>query len=185
MDEGHGRPARRYSLRNIAVVDRSKLQRTVGGTAVGNFMEWYDFGIFGFLATTIAMVFFPSGSGLALVATFGAFAVSFLVRPDRTSPRHGHRQHPGTCLLSDARWSSGRGSRALHARDGRRTAAGHTTLRSEQRGGQGHGQRCAQGSGRRPAVRPGMTRRQVGKACDPARRRCCRLDRRPRFFEVS
>jgi MHS family proline/betaine transporter-like MFS transporter len=81
MDEGHGRPARRYSFRNIAVVDRSKLQRTVGGTAVGNFMEWYDFGIFGFLATTIAMVFFPSGSGLALVATFGAFAVSFLVRP--------------------------------------------------------------------------------------------------------
>lgn len=81
MDGGRARSSRRFSLRNITVIERSKLQQTVGGTAVGNFMEWYDFGIYGFMATTLAAVFFPSGSGLALVATFAAFAVSFLVRP--------------------------------------------------------------------------------------------------------
>jgi MFS family permease len=90
---------------------------------------------------------------------------------DRAGPRHGRRQHPGACLLPDARRRSGRGGGAVHARDGRRAATGHTTRRSEQGGGQGHGQRCAQGPGRRPAVRPGMIRRRavpsLGKGFQP------------------
>ncbi|MPV49984.1 MFS transporter [Pseudactinotalea sp. HY160] len=59
------------------------MRRSVTGTAVGNFMEWYDFGVYAYLATVIAQVFFPSGaSGTAsLIGTFGILAASFLVRP--------------------------------------------------------------------------------------------------------
>lgn len=46
-------------------------------------MEWYDFGIYGFLATTIARVFYPtdSSSAVGLIATFGTLAAAFAVRP--------------------------------------------------------------------------------------------------------
>ncbi|CAJ1495822.1 MFS transporter [[Mycobacterium] kokjensenii] len=59
------------------------MRRSITGTAVGNFMEWYDFGIYGFLATTIAQVFYPgdSASAVGLIATFGTLAAAFAVRP--------------------------------------------------------------------------------------------------------
>jgi MHS family proline/betaine transporter-like MFS transporter len=59
------------------------MRRSIAGTAVGNFTEWYDFGIYGFLATTIARVFFPadSSSAVGLIATFGTLAAAFAVRP--------------------------------------------------------------------------------------------------------
>ena len=50
--------------------------------AVGNVLEWYDFGLFGFFAPTIARQFFPREDGLAaLMETFGIFATGFLMRP--------------------------------------------------------------------------------------------------------
>ncbi|OBI40430.1 MFS transporter [Mycobacterium kyorinense] len=59
------------------------MRRSIVGTAIGNFMEWYDFGIYGFLATTIARVFYPtdSSSAVGLIATFGTLAAAFAVRP--------------------------------------------------------------------------------------------------------
>lgn len=58
------------------------LKRAVGAAALGNAMEWFDFGVYSFLAVTIGKVFFPGGSPAAqLLATFGAFAAAFLVRP--------------------------------------------------------------------------------------------------------
>ena len=67
---------------DITIVDRSMLKRAVGAAALGNAMEWFDFGVYSFLAVTIGKVFFPSGSPAAqLIATFAAFAAAFLVRP--------------------------------------------------------------------------------------------------------
>ncbi len=59
------------------------MRRSIVGTAVGNFTEWYDFGIYGFLAPTIARVFLPadSSSAVGLIATFGTLAAAFAVRP--------------------------------------------------------------------------------------------------------
>ncbi|WP_421015757.1 MFS transporter, partial [Glutamicibacter creatinolyticus] len=46
------------------------------------FVEWFDYAAYGYLAVTIAAVFFPSDDRqLALLMTFGVFAISFLVRP--------------------------------------------------------------------------------------------------------
>jgi MHS family proline/betaine transporter-like MFS transporter len=68
---------------DIRVSDPATMRRAIAGTAIGNFMEWYDFGIYGFLATTIARVFYPtdSSSAAGLIATFGTLAAAFAVRP--------------------------------------------------------------------------------------------------------
>ncbi len=45
-------------------------------------MEWFDFGVYAYLATTIGKVFFPDASGSAqLLSTFAIFAAAFIVRP--------------------------------------------------------------------------------------------------------
>src|SRR5699024_2000874 len=45
-------------------------------------VEWFDYAVYGYLAATISVTFFPESSQTAgLLATFGLFAVSFLVRP--------------------------------------------------------------------------------------------------------
>lgn len=60
----------------------SPLFRTVAAGAVGNVMEWYDFGLFGFFAPTLSRQFFPKEDPLAALAgTFGVFATGFLMRP--------------------------------------------------------------------------------------------------------
>ncbi len=65
-----------------AHVDRKTRQRVVTASFIGNFVEWFDYAVYGYLATTIAVVFFPAGDrAAALLATFALFAVSFLVRP--------------------------------------------------------------------------------------------------------
>lgn len=49
---------------------------------IGNIIEWYDIGLYGFLATTMATLFFPKEqSGAALLYTFAIFAVGFVPRP--------------------------------------------------------------------------------------------------------
>ncbi len=49
---------------------------------VGNVMEWYDFAVYGYFASIIGTLFFPSKTpAVSLIAAFGAFAAGFLVRP--------------------------------------------------------------------------------------------------------
>src|SRR5437763_6255004 len=49
---------------------------------IGNVLEWYDFAAYGFLAATFATNFFPLENHLlALLASYGVFAVAFVTRP--------------------------------------------------------------------------------------------------------
>jgi MHS family proline/betaine transporter-like MFS transporter len=58
------------------------VKRAVKAAALGNAMEWFDFGVYSYIAVTLGKVFFPSGNPTAqLLSTFGAFAAAFLVRP--------------------------------------------------------------------------------------------------------
>ncbi|MER7011638.1 MFS transporter [Saccharopolyspora sp. NPDC000359] len=58
------------------------IRRVVTACFIGNCVEWFDYAAYGYLATTIARNFFPTSSPTAsLLATFGVFALSFLVRP--------------------------------------------------------------------------------------------------------
>ncbi|GHJ36554.1 MFS transporter [Streptomyces sp. TS71-3] len=67
---------------DITVTDEAAVRRAVKAAALGNAMEWFDFGIYSYLAVTIGHVFFPSGNDtVQLLSSFATFAVSFLVRP--------------------------------------------------------------------------------------------------------
>lgn len=56
--------------------------RAIGAGMIGNVLEWYDFAIYGFFAVEIGRQFFPHESQVAqLLATFGVFAVGYLMRP--------------------------------------------------------------------------------------------------------
>ncbi|WP_254459415.1 glycine betaine/L-proline transporter ProP [Xanthomonas sacchari] len=73
---------RQLRVEEVTVVDKPMLKRAVGAAALGNAMEWFDFGVYGYLAVTLGHVFFPSTNPTAqLIATFATFTVAFLVRP--------------------------------------------------------------------------------------------------------
>lgn len=59
-------------------VDASTLRKAIAGSAIGNATEWYDYGVYGYVAVQIADNFFPNSG---LVGTFLVFAVSFVLRP--------------------------------------------------------------------------------------------------------
>lgn len=60
----------------------TKIGFIIGASSVGTLIEWYDFYIFGMLATIISVQFFPEGAGAsALLSTLAIFAAGFIVRP--------------------------------------------------------------------------------------------------------
>ncbi|MEV0414135.1 MFS transporter [Streptomyces sp. NPDC050448] len=72
-----------------AAARRTTSRRALLAGSVGNLVEWYEFGVYGCLATVIAANFFtPGASGAAgtggaeaLVATYASFALAFFFRP--------------------------------------------------------------------------------------------------------
>lgn len=56
--------------------------KIIFSSSLGTLIEWYDFYIFGMLAKTISVQFFPEGNDTAaLLSTLAIFAAGFLVRP--------------------------------------------------------------------------------------------------------
>ncbi|WP_439678462.1 glycine betaine/L-proline transporter ProP [Embleya sp. MST-111070] len=79
MVPGRGRQVREE---DITIVDAKTVDTAVKATMLGNAMEWYDFGIYAYMAVTIGKVFFPSGNDAAqTLSSFATFAAAFLVRP--------------------------------------------------------------------------------------------------------
>lgn len=59
-----------------------KQKKIILAGAIGNTLEWYDFTIYAFFVPIIAAQFFPNKDPfLSILATFGVFAIGFLVRP--------------------------------------------------------------------------------------------------------
>lgn len=73
---------RRLEADDVLVVERSSIRSAISGTVVGNFMEWFDFGVYGYVTVTLSQLFFQTGDEQldVLLALLG-FAVSFVVRP--------------------------------------------------------------------------------------------------------
>ncbi|MFJ3483303.1 MFS transporter [Pseudomonas sp. NPDC090202] len=62
--------------------ERNALRRAASASFMGNFVEWFDYAAYGYLATVIALIFFPQTDKTSgLLATFAVFAISFIVRP--------------------------------------------------------------------------------------------------------
>src|ERR1700761_3785419 len=59
-----------------------RLRTVIIAATIGNALEWFDFLVYGFFATTLAEVFFPARNPtVSLLLTFGAFGLSYVVRP--------------------------------------------------------------------------------------------------------
>ncbi|MFD3507780.1 MFS transporter [Nocardia sp. NPDC058666] len=65
----------------MAEESKSVLHRAIGASAIGNAVEWFDYGVYAYLATYIAKSLFPGDGESGLVYTLLGFAVSFLIRP--------------------------------------------------------------------------------------------------------
>ena len=64
------------------LTDQTRRWRAVGAASIGNALEWFDFVIYGYFATTIAKLFFPSSSeGELVLIAFATFGITFFVRP--------------------------------------------------------------------------------------------------------
>ncbi|MGH7211984.1 MAG: MFS transporter, partial [Acetobacteraceae bacterium] len=64
------------------VPTRHETRKAVFAAAIGNVLEWYDFGVYVFFAGIIARNFFPaSNPSAALLSSFAVFGVGFLMRP--------------------------------------------------------------------------------------------------------
>ncbi|QIP70194.1 proline/glycine betaine transporter ProP [Streptomyces sp. VN1] len=81
-DHPSASPSAHHGSARPTATDPALVRRAVKAAALGNAMEWFDFGVYSYIAVTLGKVFFPSGSPTAqLLSTFGAFAAAFLVRP--------------------------------------------------------------------------------------------------------
>ena len=73
---------RRLKVSDVNVVDQPMLKKALGGTIVGNTMEWYDVGVFGYLITTMGPVFLPEADkSVQTLFLLGTFAATFIARP--------------------------------------------------------------------------------------------------------
>jgi MHS family proline/betaine transporter-like MFS transporter len=71
----------RTDINAINNIKRLSSQALLAGM-IGNILEWYDFGLYGYLAPVIGAHFFPSTNPVAsLLGAYGGFALGFAVRP--------------------------------------------------------------------------------------------------------
>lgn len=76
------RSKKTLNVEDITVIDNATLKRAVAAAALGNAMEWFDFGVYSYIAFALSKVFFADlPEGIQLLATFATFAIAFLVRP--------------------------------------------------------------------------------------------------------
>ena len=75
-EEGHAVHSADEAARRAAVSKAAK------SSFLGNFIEWFDYASYGYLAGVIGTVFFPEAdASVQLMASFGVFATSFIMRP--------------------------------------------------------------------------------------------------------
>jgi MHS family proline/betaine transporter-like MFS transporter len=79
-------------------METSNRRKAMFAAAAGHTLEWYDFGVYAFVAVNIAKQIFPADNATAsLLATFAAFGAGFLSRPlgafilGRFADRRGRR----------------------------------------------------------------------------------------------
>ncbi|MDM7890815.1 MFS transporter [Curtobacterium caseinilyticum] len=100
------RPPRRLRVSDVTVVDKSMMRRAVSGMVVGNTMEWYDVGVYGYLAVTMGKVFLPTAEpSVQILFSLGVFAATYVARPlggivfGRLGDRLGRQKVLATTLI--------------------------------------------------------------------------------------
>lgn len=81
---GHDVPIKSFPARMppASLPSTSSITRVILAGGVGSAMEWFDFGVYAYLAPTLGKVFFPSGDPVAaLLSSFAVFSVGYFMRP--------------------------------------------------------------------------------------------------------
>jgi len=66
----------------LATPTMGESRKAVIAGTIGNVLEWYDFGVYGYFATTISQLFFPGEDPtISLLKAFAVFGVGFVMRP--------------------------------------------------------------------------------------------------------
>jgi len=83
----------------LAAAPDDQRRKAILTGVIGNVLEWYDFGVYGYFVSIISELFFPSSDPLSsLLLTFGVFGVGFVMRPVGSilfgiyGDRHGRRK---------------------------------------------------------------------------------------------
>lgn len=70
------------TLHDVTIIDDAKLRKAITAASLGNAMEWFDFGVYGFVAYALGKVFFPGADpSVQMIAALATFSVPFLIRP--------------------------------------------------------------------------------------------------------
>ncbi|AIX75548.1 MAG: glycine betaine/L-proline transporter ProP [Mixta calida] len=70
------------ALDDVTIIDDARLRKAITAASLGNAMEWFDFGVYGFVAYALGKVFFPGADpGVQMIAALATFSVPFLIRP--------------------------------------------------------------------------------------------------------
>jgi MHS family proline/betaine transporter-like MFS transporter len=91
---------------NLLAGTGTQYRKAITAGVIGNVLEWYDFGVYGYLVPTISQLFFPSGDPVvSLLSTFAVFGVGFVMRPVGSvlfgiyGDRHGRRKALSTVVF--------------------------------------------------------------------------------------
>src|SRR5467141_4744444 len=80
----------------ILSAERKSKVWSVVRVSSGNFLEMYDFMVFGYYASAIGRAFFPSGSPfVSLMLSLMTFGAGFLMRPLGAIVLGAYADHPG------------------------------------------------------------------------------------------
>jgi MFS transporter, MHS family, proline/betaine transporter len=89
-----------------SVTSGAQYRKAITAGVIGNVLEWYDFGVYGYLVPTISLLFFPGGDPVvSLLSTFAVFGVGFVMRPVGSilfgiyGDRHGRRRALSTVVF--------------------------------------------------------------------------------------
>lgn len=70
------------SAQSPSALERADIRKRQIAIGVGNFMEWFDFAVYGYFAAIIGAQFFPTGNPTTeMLSAFAVFAVGFVARP--------------------------------------------------------------------------------------------------------
>src|SRR5262249_15853614 len=70
------------TVATLAAETSAENRKAVIAGTIGNVLEWYDFGVYGYLATTMSQLFFPGeDKTISLLKAFAVFGVGFVMRP--------------------------------------------------------------------------------------------------------
>ena len=69
-------------ISDIKIIDKDKSRKAITAAALGNAIEWFDFGVYGFVAFALGQVFFPNASpSVQMIAALATFSIPFVFRP--------------------------------------------------------------------------------------------------------